>query len=189
MSRFVSEFVHRTEGAGRLFPFLAVATLSAAIFPSLLPGQAQGNAPRRTLSDKYGSLRDVLRGSSELFRMNTTFAPLPPYPEPLQKAGRQGLVVIELVVGPDGRVKEHLIHETFDPLAASSVIETLKTWRFHSIEEMRRNGVIENCEKCIRIGRLAFRFEILNGKGVVVDLADEENRRLRHPNVFEKKLP
>ncbi len=189
MNRFVREFVCLMKGATRLFPFWAIALLSAAVFPSLLPGQAQSNAPRQALSDKYGSLRDVLRGSSELLRMNTTFAPLPPYPEPLQKAGRQGLVVIELAVGPDGRVKEHLIHETFDPLAASSVIETLKTWRFHSIEEMRRNGVIENCEKCIRIGRLAFRFEIRNGKSMVVDLADEENRRLRRPNVFEKKLP
>ncbi len=119
--------------------------------------------------------------------MNTTYAPLPAYPEPLQKSGRQGLVVIELVVGPDGRMKEHLIHESFDPLAANSVVETLKTWRFHSIEEMKRNGVMEDCENCVRISRLAFRFEIRNGKAEVVDLADEENRRLNLPNIFEKK--
>lgn len=73
--------------------------------------------------------------------------------------------------------------------AARSVTETLKTWRFHSIEEIRHNCVIENCEKCICIGPLAFRFAIRNGKGVAVDLADEDNRRLRRPNVFEKKLP
>ncbi|GIU77858.1 MAG: hypothetical protein KatS3mg005_1096 [Bryobacteraceae bacterium] len=189
MVRLVREFVCRIKGATRLFSFWAIALLSVALFPSLLSGQAQNNAPRQALSDKYGSLRDVLRGSSELFRMNTTFAPLPPYPEPLQRSGRQGLVVIGLAVEPDGRVQDHLIHESFDPLAASSVIDTIKTRRFHSIEAMRRNGVIEDCEKCIRIGRLAFRFEIRNGKGVAVDLADEENRRMRHPNVFEKKHP
>lgn len=159
----------------------------AAFFLFNLYGQPPAGPPRQTLSDKYGRVRDVLRGSPGRLRMNTTYAPLPAYPEPLQKSGRQGLVVIELVVGPDGRMKEHLIHESFDPLAASSVVETLKTWRFHSIEEMKRNGVMEDCENCVRISRLAFRFEIRNGKAEVVDLADEENRRLNLPNIFEKK--
>ncbi|MGC8884828.1 MAG: TonB family protein [Bryobacteraceae bacterium] len=119
--------------------------------------------------------------------MNTTYAPLPQYPEALRDSGRQGLVVIELVVGPDGKVREHLIHEAFDPAAARSVVETVKSWRFHSIEEMKRNDAMTDCEDCLRIGRLAFRFEIRNGSARVIDLADEENRRLGHPNVFEKK--
>ncbi len=153
-------------------------------FSLVLFGQTKPGAPLQSLSDKHDSEHDVLRGSPGLFRINTTHAPLPKYPEPTRKAGRQGLVVIELVVGPDGMVKEHLIHESFDADAARSVEETLKTWRWHSIEEMKRHKVIEDCEKCLRIGRLEFRFEIRDGKAVVIDLADEENRRLNRPKLF-----
>jgi len=82
-------------------------------------------------------------------------------------------------------MKEHLVLESFDPVAAGSVIEALKMWRFYSIEEMKRILGMEDCEKCVRISRLAFRFAIQNGKGVVIDLADEENRRLKRPNIYD----
>lgn len=153
------------------------------------PAQRPGAEPFKTLSDKYGALRDVLRGSSELFRMNTTYAPLPRYPESTRQRKRQGLVVVELVVSPEGKVQEDLVLESFDEDAAKSVVETLRTWRFHSIEEMKRNGAMEDCEKCIRIGRLGFRFVLAGDIARVLDLAGEENRRLNHPNPFEKKRP
>jgi TonB family protein len=153
------------------------------------PAQRPGAEPFKTLSDKYGHLQDVLRGSSGLLRLNTTYAPLPPYPESTRKKKRQGLVVVEVVVSPEGKVQEHLVHESFDEDAARSVVETLRTWRFHSIEEMKRNGAMEDCEKCIRIGRLEFRFVLEGDTARVVDLADEENRRIQRPNPFEKKRP
>ncbi len=94
-------------------------------------------------------------------------------------------MVVELVVGPDGRMKEHLVHESFDPLAARSVVEALNQWRFYTIEEMNKLLGLQDCEKCVRISRLAFRFEIRDGKAVVVDLAEEENRRLNRPNIYK----
>jgi|GEM_PF-2581959 len=157
--------------------------------PGAASAQRPAAAPFRTLSDKYGHLQDVLRGSAGLLRLNTTYAPLPPYPESTRKKKRQGLVVIEVVVSPEGKVQEHLVHESFDEDAAKSVVETLRTWRFHSIEEMKRNGAMEDCEKCIRIGRLGFRFVLDGNTARVVDLADEENRRIQRPNPFEKKRP
>jgi len=171
----------------RLWPYGGSLILPGCAFLlwTGLYGQSPAVPPGQTLSDKYGPLRDVLRGSSGRLRLDATFAPLPAYPEPLQRAGRQGLVVVELVVGPDGRMKEHLVLESFDPVAAGSVIEALKMWRFYSIEEMKRILGMEDCEKCVRISRLAFRFAIQNGKGVVIDLADEENRRLKRPNIYD----
>ena len=136
---------------------------------------------------KYGSLSNVLRGSSELFRLNAINAPLPEYPQSLLLAGKRGLVVIEVVVSAAGRVMESLVLESFDEKASATVTSALNVWRFHTEDEMIASGILDHCKNCIRINRLGFDFRIDKGKGRVVDLADAEIKRRGVPDPFLKK--
>ncbi len=143
-----------------------------------LPGQAQPPvaAPIVPLTKRYSG-QNVLRGPGEVLRQDALEAPLPHYPAELAREGRQGRVVVELVVGPSGRMQEHLIHESFHPLAAEAVVETLRRWRFRTNDQLAVLAGGVKCPDCIRISRLAFDFFIRAGKPLVTDLADEENRR------------
>ncbi len=141
-----------------------------------------------TLSSKYGNLHNVLRGGTEVLRQDATYAPLPQYPPPSLRAGNRGLVVIEVVVSPEGRVRESLILASFDRESSATVTAALNAWRFHSIQEL--SEIFENsknCEDCIRIGRLGFEFQLASGKGSVVDLAAAEVGRRGLASPFLKK--
>ncbi len=144
-----------------------------------------GQATIVPLTKKYSGSRNVLRGAGEVLRQDALEAPLPQYPSELARGGRQGLVVVELVVVPSGRMQEHLIHESFHPLAGEAVVETLRRWRFRTNDQLAVLAGGQKCPECIRISRLAFDFVIRDGKPLVIDLADEENRRKGLPKPSE----
>jgi beta-lactamase regulating signal transducer with metallopeptidase domain len=139
-----------------------------------------------SLSNKYGKLHNVGRGSTERLRQDATYAPLPQYPQFSLQAGNQGLVVIEVVVAPEGRARESLILASFDKEASAAVTAALNAWRFHSDEEL--SEIFKNRKKGgVRIGRLGFEFRIANGKGGVVDLAAAEVKRRGLPSPFLRR--
>ncbi|MCX6623468.1 MAG: TonB family protein, partial [Acidobacteria bacterium] len=141
-----------------------------------------------TLDSKYARLHNVLRGGTERFRQDATYAPLPQYPQSSLRAGNHGLVVIEVVVSPAGRVSESLILASFDRDASAAVTAALNAWRFHSVEELSR--IFDNwkaCDDCIRIARFGFEFQLAGGTGSVVDLAAAEVRRRGLPSPFLKQ--
>lgn len=140
-----------------------------------------------SLSAKYGASRNILRGSPELFRFNATHAPLPEYPRSLLKENKRGLVVIEVVVSPLGRVTDSLVLESFDERASTAAAAILDTWRFHSEKEMVAFGLVKQCRNCLRINRLAFDFRIESGSGRVVDLNQQEIMRLGLRDPFQKR--
>jgi len=154
-----------------------------ALILALCP--ACGAAQEAGLAAKYQGAHNILRGGPELLRLNAIYAPLPGYPSPLLLAGKHGLVVIEVAVSAAGRVVDSRILETFDNLAAKEVISKLKAWRFHTEQEMIAARIIVQCRDCVRINRLAFDFRIEQGKGTVVDLADEEIRQRHMADPFK----
>ncbi len=152
-----------------------------------LSGMQFGPEPG-SLSYKYGKLHNVLRASSERLCIDAADAPLPEYPKSALRAGKQGLVEIEVVISPAGRVTESLIHKTFDKDASDAVTVALKSWRFHTIQEMSEAYKVTTvCGDCIRIGRFDFEFRIENGKGRVIDLAAERLKRSQYQNPYLKK--
>ncbi len=123
---------------------------------------------------KYEGRSDVLRGSATSLRETAHFSPLPVYPEPSRIAGKGGLVVIEIVVAPDGIVRETNILETFDSHASEEVTRTVQMWRFLSNETLIASNMIPPCQQCVRINRLAFDFRFEQINPYVVDLAMDE---------------
>jgi hypothetical protein len=169
-------------------------TLCAGIFFSSWAGQLvawsafaqdwNGREPG-TLSSRYDG-HDVLRGSSEAVRQGAISAPLPAFPNSLLKARNQGLVIAEVVIAPEGRVKELLILESFAAEASAAVEAAMKNWRFQHVKELA--GSATPCLDCIRISRLGFQFAISDGKPWVIDLADAElKRRIRSSPVTGKR--
>lgn len=148
--------------------------LIALLFITSLSAVGQCDGPRLAL--KYAASGKVLRGSSLLFRLNADYAPLPPYPGSLD-GGNPGLVVIEMAVSAAGRVIDCRMLETFDEKASAAVISAVKSWRFHTEKEMIASGVLNHCDGCIRINRIAFDFRVDNGKRYVLDLAQQEIKR------------
>lgn len=152
---------------------------------SLQDGEPDRKQPL-PLTKKYAGNQNVLRAVGEVLRQDAIEAPLPDYPPVLVQQGRQGLVVVELAVGPNGKMREFLIHESFHPLAAKAVVEALGRWQFHTNDQLALMAGGQQCPECIRISRLSFDFVIRQNKPVVIDLAEEEVRRRGWPNPFDK---
>jgi TonB family protein len=55
--------------------------------------------------------------------------PVPAYPETAKKFRISGVVKVQIVIGPDGRVKERKIIGGH-PLLVNTVEETLKNWKY-----------------------------------------------------------
>lgn len=144
------------------------------LFMTSLSAVGQLDGPRLTL--KYAASGKVLRGSSLLFRLNADYAPLPQYPGSLD-VSEPKLVVIEMAVSAAGRVIDCVILESPDEKASTEVISAVKSWRFHTEKEMIASGVLNYCDGCIRINRIAFDFRVDNGKRYVLDLAQQEIKR------------
>ncbi len=132
---------------------------------------------------KYAG-RGILRGGSELFRLNVIGGPLPAYPPTLLRNAGTGTVVIELVVSAAGRVIDSQVIKTFAPEAGAAVSTALNQWRFHTETEMIAAGILNHCQDCIRIEKLAFNFRIDGGIGRVIDVAQDGIVRSGAPDPF-----
>ena len=140
------------------------------------------------LNNKYGTARNVLRGGTVRIRQDAIAAPLPAWPPSLSHARRHGLVVVEVVVSPNGNVRESLILATFHQAASSAVSAALAEWRFHSIDQLAALFADwKPCGDCLRIGRLGFEFRDSPGEPRVVDLAAAQIHSKRLVSPFLKK--
>jgi TonB family protein len=109
--------------------------------------------------------RGILRGGSELFRLNAIGGPLPAYPPTVLRNVGTGTVVIELVVSAAGRVIDSQVIKTFAPAAGAAVSAALNQWRFHTETETIAAGILNHFPYCIRIEKLAFNCRIDGGIG------------------------
>jgi hypothetical protein len=104
----------------------------------------------------------------------------------LSKARSQGLVIVEVVVAPEGRVKDLLILESFAGAASDAVKTAVQDWRFRHVKDLTPQ---KTCGDCIRISRFGFQFVISDGKPRVLDLAYEEIKRRNWPDPVTGKRP
>lgn len=145
--------------------------------------------PRTVQEARVPHSRKVLRGSPELFRLNAREAPAPTYPAGLLRDARQGLVVIEILVAADGHVRDIEILQTFDERASSAVSSAVRAWRFYTEAEMIAAGILDHCDGCVRLSRLAFDFRTDRGIGRVIDPAYEQIQKKRVPDPFLQLAP
>src|SRR6476646_9831485 len=79
--------------------------------------------------------------SQTQIRAYATAAPLPPYPRRLGLAKIDGLVVVEVSVGPGGIVRSLKVIDSFDSEASASVVSTVQRWRFEPFETSLRSDI------------------------------------------------
>jgi hypothetical protein len=173
---------------GKATASLAATWPFCVLVLTLTPGRAVCQ-PRTVQEARAPHSPKVLRGSPELFRLNAREAPAPTYPPGLLGDGRQGLVVIEILVAADGHVRDLEILQTFDERASAAVSTAVRGWRFYTEAEMIAAGILDHCDGCVRLNRLAFDFRVDRGGGRVIDLAHEQIHKKRAPNPFLQLAP
>jgi len=96
-------------------------------------------------------------------RQAANFAPMPDYPRGSLRGKVSGVVVAAVAFGSDGRLKSVEILESPDPLTGAAVRNAVGRWTVLGPQgaDRPRDYVLE--------GKLTFYFQLLNGKGHVVD--------------------
>lgn len=150
-----------------------------------LSGPADWHSGPGRLREKYKG-PNRLTSLGEVLRRSAILAPLPEYPAVLVKEGRQGLVVIEVAVGPSGTVMETDVVESFAPEATRSVEKALREWMFITNDQLAILAGGVKCPACVRVANLAFDFSLREGRPRVLDLAEEGNRRHNIPSDADK---
>ena len=71
----------------------------------------------------------------------------PDYPRIHLKSGAEGNVLIEVIVGRDGRLKNYRILRSDGRAFTDSAIRALKKYRYKTGTVQRRTGKLPNCRK------------------------------------------
>lgn len=71
-----------------------------------------------------------LRGDSVAIQMEILEETTPPYPQAAIKAGRQGLVSLEVTISSDGKVAKIMIRDAFDDGAGALAMKAVANWRY-----------------------------------------------------------
>jgi TonB family protein len=87
---------------------------------------------------------------------------MPIYPTESLKNGISGRVVVEILVDEYGKVPDAKVNQAPDELTGQAVVDAAKQWEFKPPPKIQGRQICYS-------STLSFRFEILNGKGKVVD--------------------
>ena len=101
-------------------------------------------------------------GEAGLRKYRATKRVMPIYPTESLKSGITGRVVVEILVDEYGKVPEAKVKEAPDELTGQAVINAAKQWEFKAPPKVQGRQICYS-------STLSFRFEIVNGKGKVVD--------------------
>lgn len=66
-----------------------------------------------------------------------TYSPEPKYPDNERKAGREGAVVLQLVIGTDGATHDISVARSLSPNFDQAAMDSVKTWTF---SPAKKNG-------------------------------------------------
>jgi periplasmic protein TonB len=99
-------------------------------------GESSGHAQVTTGGNGYGSGEGTATGAGSA-RGHTAatyaYSPKPEYPESARKEGRQGTVVLRVLVDEEGRTKAlEINHSSGYAALDQAAVETVRRWRFHS---------------------------------------------------------
>lgn len=85
--------------------------------------------PRRQLAPPPPILPKVMPIDGRVQAAKLVYSPLPVYPAAVKKAGIQGAVILEILIGKDGRVKQ-LHYVSGPPRLARPSMEAVRQWRY-----------------------------------------------------------
>ena len=111
-----------------LFLVVFTAVLASGVWTYLRFGTAQHLPAAAPVAASEGLLRRVIV-AADVMQSLITYRTMPVYPQVAQQQGVQGTVMLDTIVGKDGRVLE--VHPTSGPpeLTAAAV-DAVKNWRF-----------------------------------------------------------
>ena len=101
-------------------------------------------------------------GEAGLRKYRATKKVMPIYPTESLKNGISGRVVVEILVDEHGKVPEAKVKQAPDVLTGQAVVDAAIQWKFKPPPKIQDRQICYS-------STLSFRFEIVNGKGKVVD--------------------
>jgi len=101
-------------------------------------------------------------GEAGLRKYRATKKVAPFYPTESLKNGISGRVVVEILVDEYGKVPQAKVNQAPDELTGQAVVDAAKQWEFKPPPKIQGRQICYS-------STLSFRFEILNGKGKVLD--------------------
>jgi TonB family protein len=101
-------------------------------------------------------------GEAGLRKEKATKRVQPVYPQESLMKGISGRVVVDILVDEYGKVPEAKVSQAPDELTGQAVVDAAKQWEFKAPPKIQDRQICYS-------STLSFRFEILKGKGKVVD--------------------
>ena|SRR6185503_4447046 len=101
-------------------------------------------------------------GEAGLRRLKATKRVQPVYPKESLRNAISGRVIVDILVDEYGKVPEATVNQAPDELTGQAVVDAAKQWEFKAPPKIQGRQICYS-------STLSFRFEIVNGKGKVVD--------------------
>ena len=101
-------------------------------------------------------------GEAGLRKQKATKRVQPVYPKESLQNGISGRVIVDILVDENGKVPEAKVNQAPDELTGQAVVDAVTQWEFKAPPKIQGRQICYS-------STLSFRFEILNGKGKVVD--------------------
>jgi TonB family protein len=101
-------------------------------------------------------------GEAGLRKQKATKRVRPLYPKISLENGISGRVIVDILVDENGKVAEARVNEAPDELTGQAVVDAAKQWEFKAPPNVQGRQI------CFS-STLSYRFEIMNGKGKIVD--------------------
>lgn len=126
------------------------------------------------LLNLFSSLSSAAQGDAlaryppETLRKEATTVVLPMYPRSMLSLNKGGLVVVSVIVAPDGHVQSVQDLDSCDAAALDSVRSAVSRWQFTAIP---RTSPFRDAR---RTTKLLFLFRLTDGRPTVVDLVAAE---------------
>jgi protein TonB len=122
--------VLKFQGMSNTFPMrlVCVAFVTALWYPTPVLGQSPSAASGST-SDSSSNENPPHAGTEGVTIPKCTYMPRPPYTKEAKKAKVKGIVLVEGVVGLDGRLTNLRVVKALGYDLDESALNTLKTWK------------------------------------------------------------
>lgn len=110
--------------------------------PASKPAQRVSSKP--VTARQHGAAAEDDKGQSDAARIAAGRMPPPIYPEDARRKGQSGTVLIEFIVGTDGRViSAYPKHSSHWPILDNEAVRTVRSWKFPPGTVMKQQRQID----------------------------------------------